>query len=80
MAEELLENVRADEPGPPMPALPFGSELTEIAPSSTEEPPAPLPAPSEGLDLLDEMQDDCASPADLTPPLFPELGPDLGNS
>lgn len=80
VAEELLENVRADEPGPPMPSLPFGSELTEIAPSSTEEPPAPLPAPSEGLDLLDEMQDDCASPADLTPPLFPELGPDPGNS
>lgn len=39
------------------------------------EPPAPMPKPSEGLELIDEMNDDKARAADMTPPLFPEIDP-----
>ena len=39
------------------------------------EPPAPMPKPTEGLELIDEMNEDKARAADMTPPLFPEIDP-----
>lgn len=79
-AESTFEPDRVEAVEPTGPPLSFGTALPEVTPTCGEEPPAPLPAPSEGLELLDEMQEDRARPADLTPPLFPELGPDPGNS
>ncbi len=47
------------------------------------EPPAPIPSrpeepsvaqgPSEGLDLIDDMEEDTARMSDMTPPLFPDM-------
>ncbi|MFT7168962.1 MAG: hypothetical protein ACI80K_002096 [Paracoccaceae bacterium] len=37
------------------------------------EPPAPIPKPSEGLSLIDEMGEDTARRNDATPPLFPDV-------
>ncbi|MEM9382570.1 MAG: hypothetical protein AAGB93_21635 [Planctomycetota bacterium] len=36
-------------------------------------PPPPIPQPSEGLELLDDMEEDVARESDKTPPLFPDL-------
>lgn len=54
----------------------FGPKLTPVMPVQDEfpSPPAPMPKPAEGLGLIDEMNEDKARIADLTPPLFPELG------
>lgn len=79
-AGSTFETDRVDAVEPTGPPLTFGTALTEVTPTCGEEPPAPLPTPSEGLELLDEMQEDRARPADLTPPLFPELGSDPGSS
>ena len=72
---ELLESDRADAFESIETEPTFGPELTGVSPTCTDEPRPPLPVPSEGLELLDEMQEDRARPEDLTPPLFPELGP-----
>ena len=78
--EELPESDRADVLEPIETGLPFGPELTEVSPTCADEPRPPLPMPSEGLELLDEMQEDRARPEDRTPPLFPELGPEPRDS
>ncbi len=64
---------------PSQPTL-FGPQLTPVMPVESEfpNPPAPMPQPSEGLELIDDMNEDKARLADLTPPLFPEMG-DGGN-
>lgn len=37
-----------------------------------QEPPAPMPKPSEDLGLIDQMQEDTANKGDEAPPLFPD--------
>lgn len=87
-AEVTVEADQVAQPEAPLPAaepvmetppLPFGQELTSVPANGLENeapvPPAPLPAPGEGLELIDDMNADRARAADLTPPLFPEIDP-----
>lgn len=70
--EDLLEPIET--------GLSFRPELNQVTPTGAEEPQPALPAPSEGLELLEKMQEDLARSEDRTPPLFPELRPDPRNS
>ncbi|MEM1451113.1 MAG: hypothetical protein AAF957_18730 [Planctomycetota bacterium] len=74
------------DPPPAALSMPNESQSTPVAPLPTPtpetradaefdfpSPPPPIPQPSEGLELLDDMEDDVARDADKTPPLFPDL-------
>ncbi len=65
---EAASPAPTDGATPSEPALGVNMESLGFA-----EPPAPMPKPSEGLSLIDDMDDDTARLRDATPPLFPDV-------
>lgn len=62
----------AEPPRPAPEAAPTptpSQSLEDEAPA----PPPPIPRPSEGLQLIDDMDEDTARASDVTPPLFPDI-------
>lgn len=66
---ETKSESKDSEPAEETPKLGVNMESLGFA-----EPPAPMPKPSEGLSLIDEMDEDTARQGDMTPPLFPDMG------
>jgi len=77
LPRELSEESAASAPAfPPAPMTqPMKSSPAPELASEDEAPapPPPIPRPSEGLQLIDDMDEDTARASDVTPPLFPDI-------
>jgi len=69
------EGQASSGPLAPLPSPPKVSTQAQEADEAFDfaSPPAPIPHPSEGLELLNDMEDGVARDTDSTPPLFPGL-------
>lgn len=84
LPRELSDSAKAAEgraaasPLAPLPSPPKAPAPAQEADETFDfaSPPAPIPHPSEGLELLDKMEDGVVRETDSTPPLFPDLDND----
>ena len=78
LPRELSDGASSAPAFPPAPMTqPMKSAPTPAPEQSLEDetpaPPPPIPRPSEGLQLIDDMDEDTARASDVTPPLFPDI-------